>query len=331
MLARRIHMFFVTALMMLLLVSTHAFSADFCWKGSYGRGVGTIPDACTGGKNLEIGMCYTPCKQGWDGAVTMCLRKCPSGYVNTGLSCHVDKALLVPANVDVCNMKTTCPSGYTNAGLLCGLNTPSVPGGYEALVSGPAASGLDLTRQPYDRGIGNAPTACLNGKENDTGLCYPKCNTNFSGIGPVCWGQCPAGWTNCGMGCAKSANECAKTAVGQVTAVGLSATSIGLMIASAGASGAASTAVNQTKIPGLLGKLNEMKAFYKANETAFQAAGLAAGVGVKTRDLIVGLDNPNVTELDIARLSAQIAGLLDPSGLISAGSSFAYDTCDKIK
>ena len=334
---QRIHKYFLAAVAMLLL-ATQAIAADFCWRGSEGRGVGTIPQGCTGGRNLEVGMCYTPCKQGWDGAVTMCLRQCPGGYVNTGLTCHINKALLLPATVDVCNARTSCPTGYTNAGLLCGLNTPAVPAGYEAMITGPAASGLDLSRQIYDRGIGNAPTLCDTNKEKDAGLCYPTCKPNYSGIGPVCWGQCPAGWVGCGMGCARNSNACATTVFSQVSATGMSAVSIGVLVATAGTSAAATTPANASKIPGLTAALAKMKELYAANKAAIDAAKSAAttaadagSAGYTGATLMAGILADDVTEVDIARLSAQLAGLLDPTGLIGAGASYAYDTCDKAK
>ena len=34
----------------------------FCWKDSYGRGVGKIPTGCPSGYRLEAGLCYEPCK-----------------------------------------------------------------------------------------------------------------------------------------------------------------------------------------------------------------------------------------------------------------------------
>ena len=33
----------------------------FCWKDSYGRGVGLIPQGCDSGKYLEAGLCYDHC------------------------------------------------------------------------------------------------------------------------------------------------------------------------------------------------------------------------------------------------------------------------------
>jgi hypothetical protein len=33
--------------------------------------------------------------------------------------------------------------------------------------------------------------SCNDDQEKDGGLCYPKCNDGFFGVGPVCWGNTP--------------------------------------------------------------------------------------------------------------------------------------------
>lgn len=56
----------------------------FCWKDSYGRGVGTLPGR---------------------------VADCPSGYTNHGLTCaRGTDDILAPSKV------ADCPSGYTNMG-----------------------------------------------------------------------------------------------------------------------------------------------------------------------------------------------------------------------
>jgi hypothetical protein len=36
----------------------HAAATDFCWKDSYGRGVGTIPSVCPEGQEQAGVFCY---------------------------------------------------------------------------------------------------------------------------------------------------------------------------------------------------------------------------------------------------------------------------------
>jgi len=310
------------ALVIALLPLTASAAPEFCWKSSYGRGVGTIPPSCNSDRVKHAGMCYTPCKDGFEGKVTMCLRVCPSGYANWGLTCHIDKPLLVGAKVDVCNASTSCPSGYTNAGLLCGLNTPGVPSGWKAAVAGPAGSGLDLSREVYDRGIGLAPSVCDADKENSSGLCYPRCKPNFSGIGPVCWGTCPKGWTDCGAGCAPSAGQCVKVIGNQVFGVVLAAQSTVKLVATLGVSAATKPVENASELAKAVDQLKKLMEQYKAQLEGVMGA-------VVYHQASNQLANA-VTPEEIAQASVRIAGLMDPTGMATAASNFVFPTCDKV-
>jgi len=55
------------------------------------------------------------------------------------------------------------------------------------------------------QGVGKIPTNCSGGKENNAGLCYPKCQAGYTGVGPVCWQNCPSGYNDFGVGCSKPA------------------------------------------------------------------------------------------------------------------------------
>jgi hypothetical protein len=311
------------ALMLTLLPTTaSAQTPEFCWKDSYGRGVGTIPPSCNSDRVKQTGMCYTPCRDGYEGTVTMCLRSCPSGYSNWGMTCHIDKALLVPAKVDLCNASTSCPSGYTNAGLLCGLNTPGVPAGWKAAVSGPAGSGLDLSRELYDRGIGLAPSVCDGDKVNSGGLCYPSCKPNFSGIGPVCWGTCPSGWTDCGAGCAENAGQCVKVIGNQVYGVISAAKDIAKLVATLGAAAATKPAENSSAIAKAVA---DLKKLYEQNKAYLEATMGAATYAAANYQLATA-----VTPEEMAQASLRIAGLVDPTGLAAATANFVYPKCDKV-
>jgi len=43
--------------------------------------------------------------------------------------------------------------------------------------------------------------SCPSGDEYQNGLCYPKCNAGFTGVGPVCWSTCASGFTDTGAFC----------------------------------------------------------------------------------------------------------------------------------
>ena len=66
----------------------HEKFQTFCWKDSYGRGFGSIPDDC--GHRDKIGL--------------LCYEKCPSGYKRWGFDCH-----------------QVCPKGWRDDGLFCRL------------------------------------------------------------------------------------------------------------------------------------------------------------------------------------------------------------------
>lgn len=55
------------------------------------------------------------------------------------------------------------------------------------------------------RGAGTFPTTCGPNEDYDAGLCYPKCQAGYVGVGPVCWKSCPPGYRDDGGFCAKPA------------------------------------------------------------------------------------------------------------------------------
>jgi len=67
-----------------------------CQKHSYGRGVGTVPTSCDGGKQYDAGLCYTPCRAGFVGVGPVCWEQsCPAGYADHGATCYRDPSILV--------------------------------------------------------------------------------------------------------------------------------------------------------------------------------------------------------------------------------------------
>jgi hypothetical protein len=66
---------------------SNIIGGSFCWKRTYGRGVGLIPNNC-GSKVYENGLCYKKCKIGYSGNGPLCLQTCSAGYNNHPLSCY---------------------------------------------------------------------------------------------------------------------------------------------------------------------------------------------------------------------------------------------------
>jgi hypothetical protein len=50
--------------------------------------------------------------------------------------------------------------------------------------------------------------SCPKGQEKDNdGLCYPRCDNGYSGVGPVCWGQCSVNTKDIGALCNKDSYD----------------------------------------------------------------------------------------------------------------------------
>eukprot|EP01059_Diplonema_ambulator_P005073 TRINITY_DN147_c0_g1_i6.p1 TRINITY_DN147_c0_g1~~TRINITY_DN147_c0_g1_i6.p1 ORF type:complete len:246 (+),score=81.48 TRINITY_DN147_c0_g1_i6:47-784(+) len=56
-------------------------------------------------------------------------------------------------------------------------------------------------KKSHPRGAGKPIDACAPGLVLDAGLCYKPCQANYTGVGPVCWENCPPGWDDTGATC----------------------------------------------------------------------------------------------------------------------------------
>lgn len=61
-----------------------------CQKKSYGRTAG-VPLTCKTTQEYDTGLCYDPCKSGFDGVGPVCWEICPTGKFECGALC-VDTA-----------------------------------------------------------------------------------------------------------------------------------------------------------------------------------------------------------------------------------------------
>lgn len=250
------------------LIEASAFFRDdvFCWRETYGRGVGTVPAICPNGMENQAGLCYTLCKEGYHGVGPICWANCPEGFRDDGAFCFKpepytrgggyiwkigDKAFSAEGQFKRCEDKhgkgnceqygaivyPKCKEGYYAAG--CCVCSPICPEGWTDI-------GVSCTKPSYGRGVGLVPTICPDGKENNAGLCYNLCKEGFTGVGPVCWEfNCPnvngKQWVDCGAGCAESVNTCATSVIDMVSSPLLAVLSIAGMVVTGGASGAATT------------------------------------------------------------------------------------------
>jgi hypothetical protein len=324
---------------------------EFCWRDSYGRGVGTVPQSCEAGRDRIGLLCYTKCGQNSKRVGFDCHSVCPDGMRDDGLFCRKaeygrgagyawrgsdglsDKGMFRRCEADhgagKCEKNGAivypkCKPGYSNVG--CCICRPSKPDCSALGLGGQ----VDLSCAKIVK-IGDPVTGtCGSGQQKDAGLCYPGCRSGYKGVGPVCWSASPTGWVECGMGAAKDKTTCGSITFSQVASVGnvaLTVVSLGTSTAATGTAGAATDAAKLTK---LKQAYKEMKAAYEAAKPAIQAvvkAKKAAGVVIDAGEILVSEDQ--VTEEDILRLAAQIAAIADPTGVSDTVAAYTYPMCSK--
>jgi hypothetical protein len=115
----------------------------FCWKGSYGRGVGSPLNTCSSGRDKIGLLCYT---------------KCPIGFSRSGFDCHQN-----------------CPPGFTDEGLYCRLAEYGRGAGYPWKFGDPLNDSGMFKRCEADHGKGNC--------EKSGDIVYPKCRTGYYAFG----------------------------------------------------------------------------------------------------------------------------------------------------
>lgn len=177
-------------------------------KDTYGRGAGVIPTGC-GWKENDFGLCYPRCARGYYGVGPLCWQRCPWGYDDHGLTCfkwdwfnsdiiwkraygrgvgtipNVCPGHKPDMNAGLCY--PYCRSGYYGVGPVCWKHCNGVDRGALCEIQS-----LEIrAKHSYGRGAGRIRNGCGNGKENDAGLCYPKCKNDavWDGVGPVCWNR----------------------------------------------------------------------------------------------------------------------------------------------
>jgi hypothetical protein len=187
----------------------------YCWRRSYGRGVGRLLQTCPDHSPEQDGLlCYPKCRDGYNGVGPVCWEKCDN-LTSFGFACFdVRKSVRSCPWYDKCGIFkrscSTCPTNYTNLGCLCG---------------------RFHFRTNYGRGFGS-PLICSNTYEQDGGLCYDKCNNKYNGVGPVCWQHCPATQPySCLAGCSITKQDCHLAVINMIqSVVGASVTLLNVLI-----------------------------------------------------------------------------------------------------
>jgi hypothetical protein len=247
----------------------------FCWKRSYGRGVGLIPTGCWDRENHND-LCYARCNGGYDGVGPVCWQQCPGDWQNHPASCfkHIFQWYF---------------------------------------------------KHSYGRGVGILPTGCDSDRENDAGLCYPRCSEGYYGVGPVCWKSCSGSSpVDCGAACGSSSKVCVEKIFNMVQTVLEVIVNVAELVVTLGGSAITKTATGALKAGFKIAKNFIKKGISKAAFKKFmksQGKKLGQVVAESTLDqLYEGAINGEDLALDIA------AGM-DPTGIVAVVQSFIHEIC----
>ncbi|CAF0920047.1 unnamed protein product [Adineta ricciae] len=187
----------------------------YCWRRSYGRGVGRPLHACPDHASEQDGLlCYPTCREGYNGVGPVCWEICDN-ITSFGFACmDIRKSARSCPWYDTCGVFkrscSSCPDNYTNFGCLCG---------------------RFYLRNSYGRGIGT-PMICSSRYEQDGALCYDQCDEKYNGVGPVCWQHCPSSQPYpCFAGCSVSKQDCQLAVINMIqSVVGASITLLNVIV-----------------------------------------------------------------------------------------------------
>jgi hypothetical protein len=122
--------------------------------------------SCHHGRELHAGMCYTPCRAGYEGHATMCVFD-------------------------------SCPSRFTDQGLFCGKPAAYGRGAGYPWKLGDKLGSLDEARARCRK---DNPGGC----EKNGQIIYPKCRDGYNEFGSnLCTPDCPANFQDIGVSCKK--------------------------------------------------------------------------------------------------------------------------------
>lgn len=148
---------------------------------------------------------------------------CPPLYTDDGATCRRDVSTVAKPSQTrgMGRVPTTCAPGQEKSGALC---YPACNSGFSgagpvcwgACAPGYTDDGATCRRDvhifgkaSYGRGVGS-PLPCDSDEERDAGLCYRPCRSGYNGVGPVCWGSCPADYSDDGATCRRDVHIVAK-------------------------------------------------------------------------------------------------------------------------
>ena len=194
------------------------FSGDYCWRDSYGRGVGVVPSHCPSHKETLAGgiICYDKCHNfgsNWYRFGYDCHQSCNSGWSDHGLLCH-------KSNWGRGVGEARCEWQEWWAAADLGEAGTAQPTHQRKLLGGAVNTVVQAVRKT--KLVCGGSLCSRVGKQDCLGLCYPPCPSSnpvwigcnlcgascsgyAGGIAPSCmkgvktspgmeWAKCPPGW-----------------------------------------------------------------------------------------------------------------------------------------
>ena len=149
---------------------------------------------CAAGLEMDAGLCYPSCPQGFVGHGPSCYPVCTAGWVDTGF--HCTKPLSGPYGPYDRGV------GYTN---LPDIHTKSSVG------RGNGYSWDPFKPDPFKDGGARCRNDFHQCDDNGSpSIFYPTCPAGFFGVGPVCWEVCAAGYHDDGATCRRDGVDIAR-------------------------------------------------------------------------------------------------------------------------
>jgi hypothetical protein len=323
----------------------------FCYRQSYGRGAGEPASTCATGWE-KVGLrCHPKCIAGFERSGTHCLAVCPQGFTDIGSYCQKPapygrgtgwvgySAVGGKTAIQRCEEGNRskgdggspagqscemwgayaypkCKTGFHNVG--ANICSPNCPFQWQD-------TGTGCYKPATHANLFGDPLRCKPGMEGKDGLCYNKCNkTDYSGVGPVCWQNCPSQMpVNCGAGCATTSKDCAMAISDMVISPIMAAVSLATLGGASGVTVAGNTikggaTQTATKAPGIIAK---MKAIYSKIQGEIEVAKLTnkayktSNTVINERDLVLKEFSDNFAEMTSYEINKTLEERLHPKQL----------------
>jgi hypothetical protein len=339
---------------------------DICWKDSYGRGAGQVPDVCKPGferTGADL-LCYPKCQAGYNGVGPVCWQDCPAGFRNDGAFCAKPAAYgrgtgyaynIFTEGRSAAQARCERDHGTGNCERNLEMFYPICKTGFKEFGSnictpvcpaGMADIGASCSKKSYGRTAGEGG-ACGPGFEQDFkgGLCYPTCRAGTNGVGPVCWNSCPKNFpVNCGAACGVSQSACAFAIIDQVQSSAELALNVAALVASAGTASAelrmAETAGRQARTQLTRAARQQLEqqaqreiknvlaaqARKQSVENAGKWLGRAENVNTAAKLLVDAKENG---QFDFTSLVPTSVADAEPTGILAVVRSFNKPICGK--